>query len=49
MGLFQGRGIEHSWYGVKENNEMGRVKWGQEWENRAEEEVWWWVTNTLDL
>lgn len=25
---------------VKGNNEMRRVKWGQEWEGRAEEEVW---------
>lgn len=40
VGLFQGKGIEHSWYeGVKGNNESGRVKWGQEWESRAEEEV----------
>ena len=41
VGLFQGKGIEHSWYeGVKGNNETGRVKWGQDWESSAEEEVW---------
>lgn len=50
MGLTARNGYRNSWYeGVKGNNGIGRVKWGQGWEGRVDDRVWWWIINTTDL